>query len=96
MSISNKALRAMMSLSPVEIERLKEEFNISIPSQEDLDRHRFEYEIKRRVDDFDVPVLIPGIPRKSSKNHCKPSEQTAKQVCKRRKKNKNKKTHRKK
>ena len=95
MSINYKALRAMMSLSPVEIERLKEEFCIAVPSLEELEGHRLEFEINRRVSDSEVPVLIPGIPRKASKNHCKPSGQTEKQIRKRRKKNRNKKTHRK-
>lgn len=44
--------------------------------------------------DVEMPILINGIPQKSENKHCKTISQVAKQVSKRRKKNKNKKTHR--
>lgn len=96
MSIDNKALRAMLSLCPNDIERLKEDFNRMVPSMEELERCSIELEFKRKPESFDAPVLLPSFPSRPTKNHCKSSHQMANQVYKRRKKNKNKKTHRRK
>ena len=94
MSIDNKALRAMLSLC-YDVERLKEDFDRMVPPMEELG-HSIELKIKRREGFSDAPVLLPSFPSRPTKNRCKSSQQKANQVYKRRKKNKNKKTHRRK
>lgn len=53
-----------------------------------------EYTLTNRPDEF--RCLSPGICNASSHKHAKPEKQRAKEVAKRRKNNRNKKTHRKK
>lgn len=52
------------------------------------------YTLTNRPDEF--RSFSPGICNASSRKHAKPERQRAKEIAKRRKKNKNKKTHRKK
>lgn len=51
--------------------------------------------LKELAENYIVPTVLPSEPRKNTVCRAKPGEQIAKQVAKRRKKNKNKKTHRK-
>lgn len=87
----------MLSCHSEELDRLKEEFGITAVNLEELNRRAvIEKEIRKAAVMSNIPVLMPCDPVIPTKNHVKSPEQTAKQVYKRRKKSKNRKTHRRK
>ena len=92
--MNRKQVMSMLGALPQhELEKLKEEYLIDIEAS----KIKVENEWKD-IPFYNRPIVLP--PEQSliteKKNHAKPMEQVAKEVLKRRKKNKNKKTHRKK
>lgn len=106
---SKQVRAALCGLSPEEQDILQDEYGISARVSdvgpgvtENMKTHAFdylygtpsEYTLTNRPDEF--RCLSPGICNASSRKHAKPEKQRAKEVAKRRKNNRNKKTHRKK
>ena len=108
--MNSKQVRSMLcGLSPEEQDILQDEYGIfprvsdaGLDMTEDMKTHAFdylygtpsEYTLTNRPDEF--RCLSPGICNASSCKHTKPEKQRTKEVAKRRKNNRNKKTHRKK
>ena len=108
--MNSKQVRSVLcGLSPEEQDILQDEYGISarvsdvgLDVTEDMKTHAVEwlygipsvYTLTNRPDEF--RCLPSGICNASSRKHAKPKKQRAKEVAKRRKNNRNKKTHRKK
>lgn len=108
--MNSKQVRSILcGLSLEEQDILQNEYSISarvsdvVPDMtEDMKTHAAElmydttsvYMLTNRPDEF--RSFFPGICNASSRKHTKPERQRAKEVAKRRKNNRNKKTHRKK
>lgn len=108
--MNSKQVRSILcGLSPEEKDILQDEYGISarVPDArpgvaEEMKTHAAEwlygipsvYTLTNRPDEF--RSFSPGICNVSSRKYAKPERQRAKEVAKRRKNNRNKKTHRKK
>ena len=108
--MNSKQVRSVLcGLSPEEQDILQDEYGISARMTdvgpgvtENMKTHAFDYlygtpsvyTLTNRPDEF--RCLSSGICNSSSHKHTKPERQRAKEVAKRRKNNRNKKTHRKK
>ena len=108
--MNGKQMRLFLcGLFPEEQDILQSEYGISarmsdvgLDVTEDMKTHAFDYlygtpsvyTLTNRLDEF--RCLSSGICNASSRKHTKPEKQRAKEVAKRRKNNRNKKTHRKK
>ena len=106
---SKQVRAALCGLYPEEQDILQSEYGISarvsdvgLDVTEDMKTHAFyylygtpsEYTLTNRLDEF--RSLSSGAYNAASHKHTKPERQRAKEVAKRRKNNRNKKTHRKK
>lgn len=100
--MNSKQVRSMLcSLSPTEVDTLKNEYSISSFVNDISDRlEKFATSLQEaaQCEDTLANWLCDYIDflKNVSHKHTKPVKQRAKEVAKRRKKNKNKKTHRKK
>lgn len=108
--MNSKQVRSVLCGLSTEVENiLQSEYGVSarvsdvrLDVTEDMKTHAFdylygtpsEYTLTNRPDEF--RCLSPGVCNASSRKHTKPEKQRAKEVAKRRKNNRNKKTHRKK
>lgn len=108
--MNSKQVKLILGGMSTEVENiLQDEYGISarmtdvgLDVAEDIKTHAFdylygtpsEYTLTNRPDEF--RCLSPGICNASSRKHTKPEKQRAKEIAKRRKNNRNKKTHRKK
>lgn len=94
MIMNRKQIMSMIGALPQhELEILKEEYLVDIEDS----KIKVENDLKD-IPFYNRPIVLPPEPGLISekKSHSKPVEQITKEVLKRRKKNKNKKTHRRK
>lgn len=94
MIMNRKQIKSMLGVLPQHVlERLKEEYLVDIEDS----KIKMENDLKD-IPFYNRPIVLPPEPGLISekKSHSKPVEQITKEVLKRRKKNKNKKTHRRK
>lgn len=94
MIMNRKQIKSMLGVFPQHVlERLKEEYLVDIEDS----KIKMENDLKD-IPFYNRPIVLPPEPGLISekKSHSKPVEQITKEVLKRRKKNKNKKTHRRK